>query len=188
MDKTQTLILAFLTLVILVFMAISGCSDNPATTPGTPGVLTTIPPIPPDQTAVEPTSTPSGPVTNASASPTPTNPGVNPPPATATPPGTVATSNTQVSVDLTAQDMAFDKSVITVPAGAQVTINFINKDKVGHNFAAYTSEAATTPIFVGEIISSSSITYKFTAPSTPGTYFFRCDPHARIMKGQLIVQ
>jgi plastocyanin len=99
-----------------------------------------------------------------------------------------ATSTKQVTIDLTAQNIAFDKSVITVPAGTQITINFVNKDNVGHNFAAYTNEAATTPIFIGEIISSSSITYTFTAPSAPGTYFFRCDPHARIMKGQFIVQ
>ena len=171
-----------------MFLATSGCAGSPKTPPGSPGVLTTIPPVPPGQTAVEPTSTPSGTFTNAPASTTPANPGVNSPPATATPPNTVTTTVKQVSVDLTAQDMAFDKSVITVPAGAQVTINFVNKDKIGHNFAAYTSEAASNPIFIGQIITSSSITYNFTAPTAPGTYFFRCDPHARIMKGQLIVQ
>lgn len=31
-------------------------------------------------------------------------------------------------------------------------------------------------------------TYTFTAPSTPGTYFFRCDVHPTVMTGQFIVQ
>jgi len=30
-------------------------------------------------------------------------------------------------------------------------------------------------------------TYTFTAPSTPGTYFFRCDVHPETMTGQFIV-
>ena len=136
MIKIQTLIFVFSALVILMLVAISGCSGSTTTT--------------------------------------------------ATPSGSVTTPSTQI--DLTAQDSAFDKSVITVPAGAQITINFVNKDVWGHNFAAYTDEAAATPIFIGQIIRSSSISYTFTAPATPGTYFFRCDPHARIMKGQLIVQ
>jgi plastocyanin len=45
------------------------------------------------------------------------------------------------------------------------------------------------PIFVGQIITgpSATIDYKFTAPITPGTYFFRCDVHPS-MNGSFIVQ
>jgi len=84
--------------------------------------------------------------------------------------------------------MSFDKSTITVPAGASVTINFNNKDSISHNFALYTNSGAGTAIFVGQIISATTITYKFTAPTTPGNYFFRCDVHPTTMTGTFVVQ
>jgi len=80
-------------------------------------------------------------------------------------------------------------STITVPAGANVTVLFTNDDPgIPHNFAVYTSSAATTSIFVGTVITGvSSATYHFTAPSTAGTYFFRCDIHPTIMFGNFVV-
>jgi plastocyanin len=86
--------------------------------------------------------------------------------------------------------MAFDKSEITVPAGAAVTIVFNNKDSgVPHNFAAYESSKAQTVIFKGEIITGpTTIEYKFTAPTTLGAYFFRCDVHPVTMIGKFVVK
>jgi plastocyanin len=84
--------------------------------------------------------------------------------------------------------MAFDKGTITVSAGAKVTINFVNQDSVPHNFGLYTDSSASKSIFVGQIVSASSVTYNFTAPTTPGTYFFRCDVHPQLMTGSFIVQ
>lgn len=175
MNRLRISVIILSAFAILMILAISGCSSSLTTTVNTPGVITTFPPVTPSQTL----SSPSIPVTSAPISTTPAEPGVNQPPS---PPVK------QVSIDLITLDMAFDKSVITVPAGAQVIINFVNKDGVGHNFAAYTNESATTTIFIGDIISFSTIIYTFTAPTLPGTYFFRCDPHAEYMKGQLIVQ
>jgi plastocyanin len=90
---------------------------------------------------------------------------------------------------LKAQNTAFNRSTISVPAGAAVTIHFTNDDSgIPHNFAAYTTSAATTTIFKGTIITGVSTTiYNFTAPSTPGTYFFRCDVHPNMMIGNFIV-
>ena len=94
-----------------------------------------------------------------------------------------------VTVNLVVQGIAFDLSTITVPAGANVTVNFDNRDTyLLHNFAVYTDVSATTPIFVGQIVNGPAmITYQFTAPTTPGTYFFRCDVHPT-MTGSFIVQ
>ena len=188
MNKPGIPFIILAALAMSMLLSIFGCSGSPTTTFNSPSILTTIPPVPPGQTTIGPTTPPPGTITNAPIGTTPADPGVNPSPITATPPGEVTTPVKQVTVDLTALDMAFDKSIITVPAGVQVTINFANKDGVGHNFAAYTNEAATTPIFVGDIIDSSTIIYRFTAPALPGIYFFRCDPHAKFMKGQFIVQ
>jgi plastocyanin len=107
---------------------------------------------------------------------------------TPTPTPTPTPTGQSVTIDLVAQNMAFNKSTITVPAGASVTMNFDNKDSIPHNFALYTDSSATTSIFVGTIITSSKTTYTFTAPSTPGNYFFRCDVHPTSMTGTFIVE
>jgi plastocyanin len=101
----------------------------------------------------------------------------------------VGTGNS-VTIGLTAKNIAFDKSTITVPAGAQVTINFDNQDSgIPHNFALYTDSSAKTSIFVGgKITGPKTTTYTFTAPATPGNYFFRCDVHPTQMKGTFVVQ
>jgi len=131
---------------------------------------------------------------NFPPSPTPTSTTTTTPaPTTSTSTSTPPVSTTPgaaVTIDLMAQNMAFDKSTITVTAGASVTINFNNKDGgIPHNFALYMDSTASTPIFVGQTITGpATIVYTFAAPATPGTYFFRCDVHPTQMTGQFIVQ
>jgi plastocyanin len=107
-----------------------------------------------------------------------------------TAPGGPTTSTTEdhgERIKIKAENFAFDRSTITVPAGSQVIIEFENKDLVGHNMAFYTSPSLSTLIYRGEIITGPrTIIYTFTAPSTPGTYYFHCDPHPS-MDGQFIV-
>lgn len=104
---------------------------------------------------------------------------------TGTPTATATTAGPGVQVSLTAQNLAFDKGTITVPSGSTVTLTFKNMDAgVPHNFALYTDSHATTPIFVGTIVTGvTTTTYTFTAPATPGSYFFRCDVHPTTMTG-----
>lgn len=94
-----------------------------------------------------------------------------------------------VTIDLSARNVAFDKSQITVPPGAMVTIVFTNNDSgIPHNFALYETRTASKSIYVGEIITGvRTIEYTFVAPTAPGTYFFRCDVHPTTMKGDFIV-
>ena len=101
-----------------------------------------------------------------------------------------APAGTHVMIDLVAQNMAFDKSTIAVPAGVTVMISFDNRDKgIPHNFSAYKTPAAAETIFVGKIITGPErITYTFTAPKTPGSYFFRCDVHPTTMTGTFVVK
>ncbi len=136
-----------------------------------------------------PTATPS-PMPMPAFSPPPT-PAVTPTPsqtitATPSPPAPGAS----VTISLSAKNLVFDMNEINVMAGAAVTVNFNNQDvNIPHNFAVYTSQSATTQIFVGQIISGpSTIVYKFTAPVTPGNYFFRCDVHPTTMIGTLVVK
>jgi plastocyanin len=102
--------------------------------------------------------------------------------------GATTTSNA-VTINIAAQNMAFDQSSITVKAGAQVTMIFNNKDSMPHNVAIYNDQSAAQVIYKGEVFNGPATkTYTFTAPSTPGTYFFRCDVHPVKMTGQFIVQ
>jgi len=115
----------------------------------------------------------------ATATPTATAP-TGTSPAGATPPG----------INLVAKDTAFNMNTISVPAGAMVTINFDNQDPgMPHNFSVYTDSSATKSIFIGKVVTGPNSTqYMFTAPATPGNYFFRCDVHPTIMTGTLEVK
>ena len=94
--------------------------------------------------------------------------------------GTFATS-------LEARNVSYNKATVTVPAGTLVTMTFVNDDIVTHNFAVYETTAAASVIFRGEIIRPGTIDYRFSAPSEPGTYYFRCDVHPTFMTGDFVV-
>ncbi len=95
-----------------------------------------------------------------------------------------------VTVDVTAKNIHFNVSEIDAAAGQQVTINFDNQDAgVPHNVSFYTNKSASQAIYTGEIITGPTTnTEQFTAPSAPGTYFFRCDVHPDQMYGTFIVK
>ena len=95
----------------------------------------------------------------------------------------------EVTIDLYARNFAFNQRLLTVPAGAQVTINFDNRDNgIPHNFALYTDSSADEIIYRGEIITGPhTITYHFVAPEEKGTYYYQCDLHANTMNGYFVV-
>ncbi|MBI2854785.1 MAG: PQQ-binding-like beta-propeller repeat protein [Chloroflexi bacterium] len=174
----------------------AGATGTPAV--GTPVVLAfklgIAPPTPTPSPTPRPTVSPAPfrtptPIPGRTAIPTPTptaTPAATPRP-TATP--TPTPSGRTATVNLSAQNLAFNTNTVTVPAGAQVTVNFNNADSaIPHNFAVYTSSSAATSIFLGETITGPSTTaYRFTAPSQPGNYFFRCDVHPLLMTGTFVV-
>ena len=106
-----------------------------------------------------------------------------------TTPGVTSPAAGGATLAVTAESMAFNTSEITVPAGEGVTITFTNNDAgVPHSIAVYTDSSASTTIFMGPIITGPEITtYSFVAPTAPGTYFFRCDPHPTTMTGRFVV-
>ncbi|MEG3055023.1 MAG: hypothetical protein RQM90_02270 [Methanoculleus sp.] len=149
---------------------------QPTTAPAataTPAITETATPL---ETATSPatemttaetpsTTTVAATTTTVAATTTPTVTNTTTPAATTT---TVAAGGT-ATVDLSAKNIAFDKSTITVPAGADVTVDFDNEDDgIPHNFAVYTDSSATDTIFSGETITGpDTTTYTFTAPSDP---------------------
>ncbi|MBI2906368.1 MAG: cupredoxin domain-containing protein [Chloroflexi bacterium] len=153
---------------LMLLIMLIGCAPPPAATP----------PAPP-----KPPATPTTPAATPTAAPT-VAPQSTPPPKPATP------AAQAISIYISAENIAFDQKEIVVPPGARVTMIFNNKDAVPHNFAIYETSAAAKPIFVGETFSGPKVMeYKFTAPSSAGAYFFRCDVHptmtGRFVTGQV---
>ena len=165
--------------LLAIVMVMSACGSPEPTSSPTPTVIATSSPTPTQTATATATSTPTtSPTPTVTISPTPT----------VTPTTSPTPTGTSITIDLIADNMAFNKSTITVPAGARVTMNFDNQESVPHNFALYTNSSTATMIFRGQTITNDTIVYTFTAPSTPGNYFFRCDVHPITMTGTFIVE
>lgn len=185
-------------LVVSAGVLAAGCTipGGNVTPPTAPPTGTETPSV--TETTTAGTETPAATATTAATVTTAATTTTGTPSATATTAGanvttaatTAAAGGKTATVDLTAENIKFDKSTITVPAGAAVTVNFNNKDSgVPHNFAVYTDSSASQNIFKGDTVTGpATTTYTFTAPSTPGTYFFRCDVHPQQMTGDFVVQ
>ena len=174
MKPNLVLLVAFL--VVITGVLAAGCT--------LPGGNVTQPTAPPTETpsATETVTTSTGTGTPSATETAATIP------ATANP--ITGGGGGTATVDLAAANLAFNASTITVPAGAEVTVNFDNMDDgIPHNVAVYMDSSATEEIFVGETITGpAETTYTFTAPEEPGTYFFRCDVHPQQMTGDFIVE
>jgi plastocyanin len=85
------------------------------------------------------------------------------------------------SVNLTAQDFAFDPSTIEVDSGAEVELSFNNEDDVEHSFTAEDLDAEV------EAEGGESATITFTAPES-GTVEFMCKYHPDQMTGEISVR
>jgi plastocyanin len=80
---------------------------------------------------------------------------------------------------ITAQNVAFDRAELVVPAGQPFKLLFENREGAPHNVTIYDDGAP--PLFVGETFGGpGSRTYE--VPSIPaGTHKFRCDVHPQMM-------
>jgi plastocyanin len=177
--KTLTVIILLCCISIMAVL-VAGCTSQPS--PPVTTVTTTI--VPTAVTTIT-QDTRTTPVTQTTVATTGTQTG-----ATTTSPGVTTPSPTEDNgqrIRIKARNLAFDVSRITVPASSQVIIEFENEDALPHNVAFYTTSSLAATIYKGAIITGPrEITYTFTAPAIPGTYYFRCDVHPD-MDGQFVV-
>ena len=123
----------------------------------------------------------------ASTSATTTGGATSQPPAQGSPAGTAQAGVLTIT---TPSDIHFDKTELTVAAGAKVTVRYTNDSPIPHNIDFYNGQNANapslgmTPIGPGP---NDVQTVTFTAPSSPGSYYFQCDVHTTQMDGKLIV-
>ena len=67
-------------------------------------------------------------------------------------------------------------------------LTFVNDDDVSYSFSLYTNASARTRLFAAKPFRGpGTAVYRFTAPLTPGTYYFRCDLHPVTVNGNFIV-
>ena len=91
------------------------------------------------------------------------------------------------NVDLSADDLAFDASVIEAPAGEAFTITFTNLETEPHNVAVLTEEGGDE-IVRGEVITGPDAEDVVEVPALePGEYYFLCDVHPD-MNGMIVVE
>jgi len=91
---------------------------------------------------------------------------------------------TNADVAITSRDLKFDVATLTVPADSQFSLQFTNLEAAPHNVAIYQDSFAADDVFVGDVITSSSIVYEVPALEAR-SYFFRCDVHPD-MNGTLV--
>ncbi len=103
-------------------------------------------------------------------------------------PASPAPAGNTISLTLTVRDNGYDRTSHSAPAGSDIVLTFVNEDEVVHGFSLYTDRTAETRIFRGTPLQGPGTTvYRFTAPSRPGTLYFRCDLNPVTMNGDFIV-
>jgi plastocyanin len=152
-----------LIIVALALFAVAACT---ATEPG----WTYAPaPSPTPVPSSEPSATPSG---------------------SAAPSGSVAPSDGGggTVVEISALNIAFDTTEITVPAGQPFRIHFVNNDAgIPHNIAIHEGSTSGTAVFTGEIFNGVAERNYDVPALEAGAYGFICTVHPN-MTGTLTAQ
>jgi plastocyanin len=91
------------------------------------------------------------------------------------------------AITITAKDLKFGQTEVTVPADEAFDLVLDNQEGIPHNVAIYTDESASTTISVGEIFSGPAQKTQAVPAMAAGTYFFRCDVHPD-MKGSIVAE
>ena len=90
-------------------------------------------------------------------------------------------------VELTADNIAFDRLELEVPAGEPFIIRFTNAEGVDHNVSIYDDD---TTLFTGSKVTGPDVMVDYLVPALqPGEYTFICDFHPiQAMTGTLTVR
>lgn len=92
---------------------------------------------------------------------------------------------------VSAANIVFDTDTITVTAGEEAVIDFVNEDSVEHNISVYPDQEAgvakADALFTGEIIQGGQETTYNVPAQEAGEYFFQCDVHPN-MNGAYVAE
>jgi plastocyanin len=145
-----------LLLLVLAAVAVLAAACTSSTAPSWTYAAPTSPP--PSQPAA------SGEASGAPSSPAPASPGASAPAG-----GGVGT------VQISANNIAFEQTTVSAPAGSAFVISFDNKEAQPHNIQI--KDASGASVFKGDIVMGpKQVDYQVPA-LTAGTYTFVCDVH-----------
>jgi len=159
------------TIALVASLTLAGCVSSAA------AGWTFAPP--PTATPVASAGGSAAPSAGASAAPGSAAPG-------SAAPGSAAPSGAAADVTISADNIAFEQSSVSAPAGKAFTIAFDNKDaSVPHD--VYIKDAGGSQVFAGAIVTGPAQT-TYNVPSlAAGSYTFFCSIHSN-MTGTMVVQ
>jgi plastocyanin len=133
------------------------------------------------------TFSPTQPATPAASQPSGAPPTVVPGATDPTTGGGGGAITTGTTVNLVAQNIAFDQAEITVPANTTFTIDFDNRDSgIPHNVAIHKDSPTGEAVFTGDIVTGPAQKVYTIGGLNAGTYAFVCSVHPN-MTGTLTV-
>ena len=92
------------------------------------------------------------------------------------------------TLTLTARGTAFTTLLLPAPPNRTLTFEFVN-DSEGqrHNVAISRTEIGGEPFFrIDPVVGKQTVRQEFTTPDV-GTYYYRCEIHPEVMRGDLVV-
>lgn len=131
------------------------------------------------------TYAPLGPTPAASAPASPSASGAAPSPGGSPSGDTIQITTTQ------ANPLAFDPASPTMPAGTEVTVDYLNDSNLPHNIEFFDGPDASSEMIGGteQVTGPGALeSTTFTTPSEPGSYYFWCMVHGASMQGTYTVQ
>jgi plastocyanin len=172
---------------LVAMIAVAACTGaQPGWTLAPAPSITPVPSTSGEPSASAPASgEPSASVAPASAEPSASTPASVAPsasaeasgPASAAPSGSAAAT----TVELTASQIAFDKTELQVPAGQPFQITFINNDaSVPHDVAIREGSPTGAEIFKGAVVTGVATTTYDVPALAAGAYGFVCTIHANM--------
>jgi plastocyanin len=106
---------------------------------------------------------------------------------TAAEPGSGSSGPAPSGPTLTAENVQFTTSSLSLPADQPVTLHFDNKDSTAHNVGIFDKEGGKE-LFKGTVINGGTATDYKVDPLKAGTYYFQCDLHPDSMNGSVSVK
>lgn len=102
-------------------------------------------------------------------------------------PAATAASSSSGGLSITAHNVAFDTSDLTVPASG-AKLSFANQDSTTHNFAIFKDKSATDQLYKSPDVGANQ-TVELSLPKLKkGSYYFECQYHPTSMNGTLTVK
>jgi plastocyanin len=80
-------------------------------------------------------------------------------------------------VEIAANNLAFDKKELAIPADTEFVLAFNNQEAQPHNVAILEAQGSANALFRGAIITGPKLSEETVEPIPAGEYYFQCDVH-----------